>query len=366
MAIEQLQDDIMADVNAAMTEVETGAPPPPPEPAPEAEAPAETAQQAADRARDEQGRFAKKEAEEKRTTLSLKEKPQASKPTAPTAPAVASPPAAPAAPPEIDKAGKHLERIPPPAAWKGGAKVEWDRIPRPVREELAAKYAEVETAAAELAPLKDLIDANREFLVNEAGSVVEGQRQLMQMARMASTVDGAIQVAQHVLRARGLDPRAVFGGQPQAPAGNQQPDIGSLVAQAVQQHLQPIVAQTQQRETQQLQSQIDQFASDPAHPYFNDVRVQMGVLIEKNLAKDMKDAYEQAVWANPTIRSTLMQQQTEEAAKTKAAEAAKARTAAAASLRGSPIPGAISRGNSNSNSSVHDDVRAAVQEIAGA
>ena len=49
--------------------------------------------------------------------------------------------------------------------------------------------------------LKELFDTNREFLVNQAGSVVEAQRQMMQFARMS--VDNPVQLAEHILRAWG-------------------------------------------------------------------------------------------------------------------------------------------------------------------
>ena len=195
---DEADDDIGADLRAALagelspapavdTPIEAEAP------APEIEAPAETAQQKADRERDQQGRFAKPGEGKPRETLTLKSeaaKPltEAAKPTTALAP-------------EIDKAGKHLERIPPPQAWKGAAKVDWDRMPRNVREAIAADYAGVEQARAELAPLKELFDTNREFLVNQAGSVVEAQRQMMQFARMS--VDNPVQLAEHILRAWG-------------------------------------------------------------------------------------------------------------------------------------------------------------------
>lgn len=352
-------DNLLDDVRAAFEQSTSDAPPIAAPDEPEAAPIDETPAQRTERERDESGRFKAKEGDKPRETLKLKEQPAetpaAAKPETPTDPTKL--------PPEIDKQGKHLERIPPPAAWKGAAKVDWDRMPRNVREAIAADYAEVEQARNELAPLKELFDVNREFLVSQAGSVVEAQRQMMQFARMS--VDNPVQLADHILRARGLDPRAVFSGQPQAPGQGQQPDPQTLVAQLVEQKLQPILGQFQQQQQQQLQSQIAAFAARPDRPYFNDVRAHMGQLLEAGHAKSMDEAYEMATWASPAIREALLQAQREELTKAREAEAAKARQASRASLRGSPIPGATN-GAGNPGASVHDDVRAAMAELAGA
>jgi hypothetical protein len=314
-----------------------------------AEVPAqpETQEQTDQRARDEAGRFAK---QPKQPTLRLKEKPQEVAPQATTPQQVkpetaSSAPVTPAAP-ENDKEGKALPRIPPPPGWDGVANLHWDRIPRPVRETIAKQYETIETARQELLPIKELIDTNREFLVNQAGSVQEAQRQMMQFARMS--VDNPVALAEHILRSKGLDPRAVFSGQPQAAAQNQPPNVQAIVAQLVQEQLQPILAERDQQQTQQLQTTIDQFAQRPDRPFFNDVRVHMGQLIQVGSAKTLDEAYEQATWANPTIRAHLMDAEREAAGKAQAEQVQKAKAAQRASVTGSPIEGAVPpKGKSN-------------------
>lgn len=318
----------------------------------------ETAQQMADRERDEAGRFkAKTEPREKLTLPKpAKEAPLAAAPVlegklAPTN----------GLPPEIDKDGKHLERIAPPASWKGAAKVSWDRLPRPVREEIAREYGEVDTARGELAPLKEMFDVNREFLVNQAGSVPNAMAQMMQFARLS--VDNPVQLAEHILRSKGLDPRAVFGGQQTASAQGQQPDLQAFIAQQVSQALQPYVAQTEQQQTQQIQSTIAAFAADSKHPYFNDVRSSMGVLLKNGTAKSMDEAYDMATWANPTIRATLISAQAGASGEQQQQVVQRARLAGRTNLKGSPLPNGTSVRNGAANSSVLDDVRAAAEEL---
>lgn len=319
----------------------------------------ETADEKAERLRDEAGRFKAADPKAAREKLTLKPaKPLAAASQEAAATVV---PATNGLPPEIDKEGKHLERIPPPQSWSGAGKVAWDRLPRPIREQLSQDYAAVDTARGELVPIKEILDVNREFFVNQAGSVPEAFRQMAVFARMS--VDNPVQLAEHILRSKGIDPRTAFGGQAQVPAQGQQPDIQVLIAQHVSQALQPFVAQTEQQQTQQLQSTIDQFAADPKHPYFNDVRALMGTLMSAGQAKSMEEAYEMATRANPTIWGALQSVQTEASGNQKQQAVQKAQAAQRTNLKGSPLPNGSSLNGGRANSSVLDDVRAAAAEL---
>ena len=73
-------------------------------------------------------------------------------------------------------------------------------------------------------------------------------------------------------------------------------------------------AMTQQRQQdmsyqeQQAQQLVEQFAIDPTHSYFPQVRDQMGKLMNAGLAKDLQDAYEQAILVNPEVRQKVISQ----------------------------------------------------------
>lgn len=343
------KDDLRGDIAAAMAELNGDAPPE--REAPVVEQPQETPTERADRERDESGRFKAKEKDE-RPTLSLKEKPAA----------VAEPAAPSTTAPIADAPKQSAEPIAPPTEWKGAGKVKWDRLPREVQTELRDTWQQLSTERAEVAPFKDLLDVNREFLVNQAGSVPAAMTQLMQFARMS--VDNPVGLIQHIARSSGLDLSAL-AGQPSQGAPQAQPGPTADIAQLVQQQLEPILGQFRQQSLQQEVSKIEAFRADPKHPYFNDVAPRIEGLLKAGAAKDLQDAYDQAIWADPTIRQQLMAAQAEEAKKIQAAEVAKAQQARAASLRGSPISDA-SNGTGNQNSSVHDDVRAAMAELAGA
>lgn len=66
-----------------------------------------------------------------------------------------------------------------------------------------------------------------------------------------------------------------------------------------------------QREEATLNSEIAKFSEGREH--FNEVREDMAALLQAGRAKDLSDAYEQAIWANPTIRTQLLAKQQAEA-----------------------------------------------------
>ena len=88
-----------------------------------------------------------------------------------------------------------------------------------------------------------------------------------------------------------------------------------------------------------LQAEIDSFASDPAHQYFDEVANDMAGLLRSGAAKDLKDAYDKAIWANPITRAKEQARLTADAeakAKAEAAERAKqARRATGANVKSS-------------------------------
>lgn len=83
-----------------------------------------------------------------------------------------------------------------------------------------------------------------------------------------------------------------------------------------------------------VQRDIEAFSKDPANIYFDEVAGDIAKLIAGGVAKDLKEAYELAIWHNPTVRAKEQARVTaEQAAKGEAeakarAEAVKKATAA--------------------------------------
>lgn len=116
--------------------------------------------------------------------------------------------------------------------------------------------------------------------------------------------------------------------------------------QALQKQLSDLQSRMSGREQQEannarakLQAEIETFASDPAHQYFDEVANDIAGLLRSGAAKDLQEAYDKAVWANPTTRAKEQARLTADAeakAKAEAAERAKqARKVTGANVRSS-------------------------------
>lgn len=320
------------------------------------------------RDRDEAGRFKAKEEGKPRETLTLKEKVPAD--TTGTKENAGQPATDAAARPANDITATADKPAPilAPTEWRGAAKVKWDRLPREVQAEIVERHTAAERRAAQYAPLEQAIAPYRDAWMRDAGSVEQAIGQLGQFYHLYLT--NPVGLIQHIARSRGIDLGAPQGQQPTqggTPITQLPPEVASLVNRTaeLQQRIASFEQRAAQSENQQLNDVISAFGADPKHPFFQDVKVHMGQLLANGAAKDLNEAYDQATWANPTIRAHLLAAQGEEAKKQQAAEVAKANAARAASLRGSPLPGG---GNAaaNGSASVLDDVRAAAAEIAGA
>lgn len=115
------------------------------------------------------------------------------------------------------------------------------------------------------------------------------------------------------------------------------PTISALQAQVAQ--LGQVVTANQRRAYNeahtQVSKEVEKFASDPSHPYFDELSDDIASFITNGAS--LQDAYDKAVWANPSTRQKeIARLQTEEKEKLKIKakeEAEKARKATGANIR---------------------------------
>lgn len=121
-------------------------------------------------------------------------------------------------------------------------------------------------------------------------------------------------------------------------------------------------AQARQTHEQMLQ-QVNAFAADPANLYFQDVANDMIPLLEKGICKTLPEAYERALWANPTVRAKELARQQEASAK-KAAEEAAAKVAAARKATAANVSARAKSGRPAAPlGSIDDTLAATLREI---
>lgn len=260
------------------------------------EEPAETVEQAEQRARDEKGRFAPKEAA----------------PEEPASPveAVAQEPAAPVEVPAS---------VPPELQRLGLKKEEADAIAKnPVAMNAIIRRSEEMHKGLEQYREKAQIGAAFEQAISPYMATIQGLGVRPEvavqklMAADHSLRYGTPQQKQAMLaqisRDYGIEPmtQEQLASQPQA-----DPEVAAL-RQQLQQTQAWIEQQNQAKEWQErneLNSSIEKFASNPSNAYFNDVRNEMAGLLQAGLAASLEDAYEKAIYANPAIRAKVIAEQ---------------------------------------------------------
>ncbi len=166
----------------------------------------------------------------------------------------------------------------------------------------------------------------------------------------------------NLFRDYGINPETVFNQlQNGAPQVDQQTyALQQRLAQLEQSNLQQ-KQMAEQQEIATLNSEIAKFAADPLHSHFESVKGHIAALLQAGQAKDLTDAYEQAIYANPQTRALVLaeQQAKERQEATQKAQAAKS----AASINVSRRP---SMPVSQPIGSMDDTIRATLRKMQGA
>lgn len=327
-------------------------------------------QSAAERARDQAGRFAKAEtaADKQRETLTLKPKeaPNAAKEQERKASGQGAAPQAVnpqggqsvvqgnAQGTQPNGAGQSPSHAGPPPHWNGSAKIDWNKIPGSLRESIAKDYEAVgkaQTLTNVLAPWEQRFTQEFGGTDRALASILSTYQQARQQpgafARdfIANVSNGRpLDFLRELAQSFGIDPQMIAGiGTPVQAHGQEQPnDPYAQRFQQIETALQQIAQQPVIQAQHQIQSDIQSFQTalkpdgSVEHPYFNDVRAHMAALMRTpGGPATLKEAYDQACWANPNVRAAILKEQ--EAAKEAERKQAIARAqGAAVSVSGAP------------------------------
>ena len=314
--VEEVVDDISADIAAAIEELKE----------PEVNEPE----------RDDSGKFATKEPEA--TTEAVEPKPEA--------------PEAPAA----------------PQSWGQSVKGEWSKLPEAVRSEILKRENDIHQAMTRHdgdlrlgREMKDVITPYMAQIQAEGGTAATAVSSLLNTAHILRT--GSDEQKRNVIlttaKQFGVDLGVAEEEYVDPTIQQLKREIEQLKQVANPQAMESILRE--RLESDKVKSEIDAFASDSANVHFQTVRPLMVAMLNAGQAKDLKEAYDMACMANPTIRSTLEAARTaEQQAKRKQEVEAKKR--AASSITGSPAVTSNSKVN-NQKSSPSDDIRAVWEEL---
>lgn len=220
-----------------------------------------------------------------------------------------------------------------PTSWSPKVREQWGKLPEDVRKEIVRRE---EASVQGVRKLQEEFQPVRQF--------AERLTPVMQEAR-ALGQDPAQYVVNLAVAERNLrsqDPNEKFNallniadqyGIPlrQYLGGGQVPaQSAPAIPAAVQQELQAMRQWREQEQAQQLQNQIEEFSKGAE--FFEDVRNDMAVLLESGAAKDLKEAYDKAVWINPEVREVMLAREAED--KKKAAANQRRAKASSVSVEG--------------------------------
>lgn len=214
----------------------------------------------------------------------------------------------------------------PPNGWSKEAKAKWHELPEEVqqaaikREQDVAKFTSKSDEQRQLGiEIQKTVDPYMPMIQAEGGNAVAAVQSLLNTAYLLRT--GSPQQKRDLM----LQTAEQFGVDltPQ-----EQPQGGNSELTALQseiQQLRGMLTQQQQAEQQnfrnEVQSELQAFAADPANQHFESVRAHMGALMTAGAASSLQDAYDQACWANPEVRATIQATERAEAERKRQAEA---------------------------------------------
>lgn len=239
-----------------------------------------------------------------------------------------------------------VQAAPIPQSYGAAVKSQWAKLPPDIQKDLTerdqafhrelTKHDEDRNFGKQM---KDVVTPYIAQIRAEGAEPAQAVGNLLNMAHVLR-VGSPQQKSELLLRTAqtfGIDLRQalqVQQAQPQLP-----PQVQNVLqeVQGIKQRLEQQETLKKQQEDNEVQSQIKAFGADPKNVHFEAVRPHMASLLSSGLARDLQDAYDQAVYANPHTRSSLLEaraQDEQRVANTKAkAEAAKK---AGSSIKGSP------------------------------
>lgn len=262
------------------------------------------------------------------------------------------PAADPAASPEDNSAA--VQDTGAPKTWSKEAIADWATIPPRAQQEILKRE---EDALRGITMYKQQAEVGQAYSkVVEPYSAMLAAEQIDPVQLFQSfaanhyllsrgTPEQKLDIATNLIQAYGIDFAALIdrvGNQTFTPVD---PEIQALKSEIQQLRQESLSRQQQESATlvSKAESEIEAFAKDPAHPYFDEVVDDIQRLFAAGAANTLQEAYDKAVWANPNTRGKEIERLTAERLAASAAtdnnRMAKQSRLQAADLRLDPKPG---------------------------
>lgn len=242
-----------------------------------------------------------------------------------------------------------------PVSWSAEQKAKWATLPPDTREYIAQRDKESHEAISRAGqqikafePIRNVIEQFAPTFQKNGLQPHEGIARMMAVNEMLETNPRA--AIAEIAKAYGVN----LQGETTQEASPENARVAELEAKLakVESHLTAQQRQQMQAENNALAREIADFAKDK--PHFESVRKVMAGLMQSGAAETMQDAYDKAIYADPTIRQSLQVDAQKAAEEARKAEEAKrvsaAKKAAGVNVKSSP-------GQSNHARTLDDDLR---------
>lgn len=309
--------------------------------------------------------------------------------TAPEAPT--SEPEAPAAEAPTSEPKKPTEQAPTlepqqeqsptakaPGTWTPTAREKWVTLPTEVKEEVWKREREASramTISAEARRLQQEFERTIQpylgFIAAEKSTPLQAVNNMMQTAALyrVGTPQQKAEVTAQIIKQFNVDLRAldsILAGQPA------QYDPQAIIDQRIQAAIAPLRQEREQMAQQhqmRLDLEVDQelnsFAADPKHEFYDDVRDTMADLIEvasrRGAQMGLTEAYERATLLHEPVRRVIEARKQAEAAKVSTQKARQARGAAISVTQSAEVQ----RAPADPGDSIRSAIEAAISKTEG-
>lgn len=278
-----------------------------------------------------------------------------------------NPPGVPANTPPVDD-----PTAAPPKTWRDGPKAKWAALDPEVRAEIVKReddfFKGIEGYKADasvgkqlsqvIAPFKPILDQHGIDPMQEIAGLMQAHHTLA-----LGTPQQRVQMFKQLLGNYNIKIEDLTGTAADAPYIA--PEVEDLRSRT--ERLESTLNAQQQAQLQQQQervrSEILAFSNDPANIYFKELAQDMSVLIKSGVVKNLQEAYDKALWANPAVREKELlrqQQEREKAAETERLNRLKAAKKAEAAR---PTPTGRVSPTAPAGESMEDTMRETLREI---
>ncbi len=198
-----------------------------------------------------------------------------------------------------------------PSTWSKEAAAKWQGIDPAVKAEIMKREQDIFAGLEQyksraeigdryegvIAEFKPILEAEQIDPVEMFGNFAANHYLLSR-----GTPEQKLTVATNLMAHYGIDIDQVQQRLSSIPAVN--PEIEALKAKIAELEtgVTTIHADKQAQVRNQFAQQVEAFASDPAHPYFEEVSEDIATFLKSGVCKTLEEAYDKAVYANPITR----------------------------------------------------------------